>query len=88
MMGGVAGQGACKQNREDWVRPMALANHQVLYLGTHQGRLQRVWLPRPGPGLPSPGPGMPGLGTAERWEQLWDNGCGEAMMCLAVSHWT
>ena len=49
---------------------MALAGHQVLYIGTHQGRLQRVQLPC--------------LGLPERWEQLWDNGRGEALMCLAV----
>jgi hypothetical protein len=53
------------------VRPMALASHQVLYVGTHQGRVQRVTLP---------GPGQP-----ERWEQLWENGRREALMCLAVS---
>ena len=52
------------------MRPMALASHQVLYIGTHQGRLQRVQLPSPG--LP------------ERWEQLWQNGRREALMCLAV----
>ena len=52
------------------MRPMALASHQVLYIGTHQGRLQRVQLPSPG--LP------------ERWEQLWEKGRGEALMCLAV----
>lgn len=49
---------------------MALADHQVLYIGTHQGRLQRVQLPCPG--LP------------ERWEQLWDNDWREALMCLTV----
>jgi len=52
------------------VRPMALASHDVLYIGTQQGRLQRVHLPSPG--------------VPERWEQLWENGCREALMCLAV----
>ena len=52
------------------MRPMALASHHVLYIGTHQGRLQRVQIPCPG--LP------------ELWEQLWDNGHREALMCLAV----
>ena len=53
------------------MRPMALVSHQVLYVGTHQGRVQRVTLP---------GPWQP-----ERWEQLWENGRREALMCLAVS---
>ncbi len=52
------------------MRPMALASHAVLYIGTQQGRLQRVHLPSPG--------------VPERWEQLWENGCKEALMCLAV----
>ncbi len=56
------------------MRPMALASHHVLYIGTHQGRLQRVQLPSPG--LP------------ERWEQLWQNGRREALMCLAVRPFT
>ena len=66
-----AGEVAAEQEREDWVRPMALASHEVLYIGTHRGRLQRVHLPA--------------RGVPERWEHLWDNGRGEALMCLAVS---
>ena len=66
-----AGEAASKQTREDWVRPMALASHEVLYIGTHRGRLQRVRLPA--------------RGVPERWEHLWDNGRGEALMCIAVS---
>ena len=49
---------------------MALAGHEVLYIGTHRGRLQRVHLPA--------------RAVPERWEHLWDNGRGEALMCLAV----
>ena len=64
------GEDAAKQKREDWVRPMALAGHEVLYIGTHRGRLQRVHLPA--------------RAVPERWEHLWDNGRGEALMCLAV----
>ena len=66
-----AGEAAAKQEREDWVRPMALASHEVLYIGTHKGRLQRACLPS--------------RGAPERWEHLWDNARGQALMCLAVS---
>ena len=71
MHAAVAGEAAPKQTREDWVRPMALAGHEVLYIGTHRGRLQRVQ--------------PPARGAPERWEHLWNNGRGEALMCLAVS---
>ena len=56
----------------DWVRSMALAGHNVLYIGTNQGKVQRVRLPDKDC-------------EQELWEQLWDNGRAEALTCLAVS---
>ncbi|BDA49006.1 probable WD repeat-containing protein 6 at N-terminal half [Coccomyxa sp. Obi] len=56
----------------DWVRSMALADHNVLYVGTNLGRVQRVRLPDED-------------SERELWEQLWDNGRAEALICLAVT---
>lgn len=68
-----AGQSAPKAaaGKGDWVRSMALAGHDVLYVGTNLGRVQRVRLPDKD-------------SEQELWEQLWDNGRAEALICLAV----
>ncbi len=61
-----------KGSKGDWVRSMALASHEVLYVGTNTGRLQRVHLPH-------------GEGGEEHWEHLWENGRAEPLVCVAVS---
>jgi hypothetical protein len=66
------GQQKPRGSKGDWVRSMALDSHDVLYVGTNAGRLQRVHLPHADRG-------------EEHWEDLWDNGRAEPLVCVAVS---
>jgi hypothetical protein len=66
-------------HKDDWICTLALASHDVLCLGTHLGRLQRVLLPAPG------SPCSLGSGQQEeRWQQLWQSPRGQPLSCLAV----